>query len=183
MAAIQRRASHALVRWAPDGTLLSPMASRGNIYLETTVLSYLGAQPSRDLRVAAHQQITSEWWESRRTDFGLFVSQLVIEEAAAGDADAAGRRLGYLAGIPLLDLTAESLTLAEKLIADSAVPAAAAEDALHIAVAAVHGMHYLMTWNCKHIANAATRSRIETTCIEAGYDAPVICTPEELLED
>jgi hypothetical protein len=159
------------------------MASRGNVYIETTVFSYLAARPSRDLRVAAHQQITAEWWDSRRDEFELFISQLVVEEASAGDPGAALRRGDYLEDLTLLELSATALALAEGLLADGAVPTAAAEDALHIAVAAVHGMQYLMTWNCKHIANAATRSRIEVVCNEAGYDMPVICTPEELLEE
>jgi hypothetical protein len=144
------------------------MAARRNVYVETTVLSYLAARPSRDLRVAAHQQITAEWWDSRRRDFDLFVSQLVEEEASAGDVHAASRRIECVAELTLLDLSDLVLALAERLVADGAVPEAAAEDALHIAVAAVHGMHYLMTWNCKHIANAATRSRIEAVCNEAG---------------
>jgi len=113
----------------------------------------------------------------------LFVSQLVVEEASAGDPTAASRRVAYLANLNLLELSDTTLTLAERLLADGAVPVAAAEDALHIAVAAVHGMHYLMTWNCKHIANAATRNRIEIACNDAGYDMPIICTPEELLEE
>lgn len=159
------------------------MASRGNVYVETTVFSYLAARPSRDLRVAAHRQITAEWWDSRRHEFELFISQLVVEETSAGDPDAASRRGEYLEDLALLELSATALALAERLLADGAVPTAAAEDALHIAVAAVHGMQYLMTWNCKHIANAATRSRIEVVCNEAGYDMPVICTPEELLEE
>jgi hypothetical protein len=159
------------------------MASLGNVYLETTVLSYLAARPSRDLRVAAHQQITAERWDTRRAQFALFVSQLVVEEASAGDTAAASRRLELLENTTLLELTDTALTLAEKLVADVAVPAAAAEDALHIAVAAVNGMHYLMTWNCKHIANASARDRIEICCNNAGYDMPVICTPEELLEE
>lgn len=147
------------------------------------MISYLAARPSRDLRVAAHQQATSEWWTRRRDDFDLFASQLVVEEASAGDAEAASRRLGYLAGVPLLDLTNQSLDLAEKLLTDAAVPAEAEQDALHIAVAAVHGMDYLLTWNCRHIANATMRGQIEGACAEAGCDAPIICTPEELLED
>jgi hypothetical protein len=106
-----------------------------------------------------------------------------VEEASAGDAEAASRRLGYLAGVPLLDLTNQSLDLAEKLLTDAAVPAEAEQDALHIAVAAVHGMDYLLTWNCRHIANATMRGQIEGACAEAGCDAPIICTPEELLED
>jgi hypothetical protein len=106
-----------------------------------------------------------------------------VEEASAGDQEAASRRLEYLRGLPLLDLTDRTLALAEKLLTDAVVPTEAEQDALHIAVAAVHGMDYLLTWNCRHIANATMRGRIERTCVEAGCDAPVICTPEELLED
>ena len=145
------------------------------------MVSYLAARPSRDVRVAAHQEVTSDWWATRREDFELFVSQLVIAEASAGDTEAASRRLAYLKDISLLELTEASLSLAEKVLADGAVPAGSEEDALHIALAAVHGMTYLLTWNCKHIANAAMRSRIMASCVEAGYEAPVICTPEELL--
>ncbi|MBN1608431.1 MAG: type II toxin-antitoxin system VapC family toxin [Polyangiaceae bacterium] len=163
-----------------DLLVLSPQA---RAYLETTVISYLAARPSRDLRVAAHQQATSEWWMHRRHEFELYVSQLVFEEASAGDEDAVARRLELLRSVTLLDLTDECLALAERLLADGSVPKEAAEDALHIAVAAVHGMDYLLTWNCRHIANATMRVRIQGTCYEAGYDVPVICTPEELLED
>ena len=159
------------------------MSSGGRVYLETTVVSYLAARPSRDLRVAAHQQATSEWWTTKRHQFDVYVSQLVLEEAAVGDEDASGRRLGYLERISQLGLTDATLALAEKLLADGAVPQEAEEDALHIAVAAVHGMDYLLTWNCRHIANATMRSRIQASCFDAGYDAPVICTPEELLEE
>jgi hypothetical protein len=159
------------------------MAARGKVYLETTVVSYLAARPSRDLRVAAHQQATSDWWATRREAFEVFVSQLVVEEASAGDTGAASRRLAYLEGISLVDLNEASLSLAEKLLFDAAVPAGSEQDALHIALAAVHGMTYLLTWNCKHFANAAMRSRITASCWDAGYEAPVICTPEELLEE
>ena len=159
------------------------MALGGRVYLETTVLSCLTARPSRDLRVAAHQQVTSEWWTTKRDQFEVYISQLVLEEVAVGDEEAAARRLEQVEGISLLALTDASLELAEKLVADGAVPREAQEDALHIAVAAVHGMDYLLTWNCRHIANATMRSRIQATCFEAGYDTPVICTPRELIED
>ncbi len=159
-----------------------PTMSRAKVYLETTVISYLAARPSRDLLVAAHQQITSDWWEHNRLDFDLFVSQLVVEEASAGDSDAAIRRLKLIEAIDLIGLTEASLALAEKLLANGAVPADSEEDALHVAIAAVNGMDYVLTWNCRHIANVARRSHIEATCLEAGYAAPIICTPEELLE-
>ena len=106
-----------------------------------------------------------------------------MDEAAAGDSIAAAERLRELDGIPVLGLTEMAYELAEQLITQGAVPRAAEEDALHIAVATVNGIDYLVTWNCKHIANATMRTRIEEVCAEGGYDAPVICTPEELLEE
>lgn len=107
------------------------MVSRGNVYVETTVLSYLAARPSRDLRVAAHQQITAEWWETRRGEFRLFISQLVVEEASAGDPAAAARRMKFVADLDLLELSDAALQLAEGLLTDGAVPPVASEDALH----------------------------------------------------
>ncbi len=125
--------------------------------------------------------MTHHWWAQHARRFRLFVSQAVIREAAAGDNDAAQRRLRFLENIPLLELNEEALALAEQLIAARALPAQAVEDALHIAVATVHGMDFLLTWNMKHIANAIRRGQIEATCRAAGYHPPVICTPEELI--
>jgi hypothetical protein len=152
------------------------------VYLETTVVSYLTALPSRDIVLAAHQQLTSEWWEGRER-FDLFVSEAVLQEAAGGDSAAAARRTTALAGIPVLAVTKAVADLARDLVAGKAVPAKAAVDAVHIAVAAVNGMDYLLTWNCTHIANAATRAMIERVCRTAGLTPPVICTPEELTEE
>ena len=155
---------------------------KGRVYLETTIVSYLTARPSRDLVTAAHQQITREWWEHRRAEFELFSSSIVLQEAAGGDADAAARRLTVLGDLPLLGLTGATTTLAEELVRRVPLPAKAAVDALHIALAAVHGMDFLLTWNCTRIANAALRAPMEVACRANGYALPVICTPEELLE-
>ncbi len=151
------------------------------VYIETSVISYLTARPSRDLITAAHQQLTIDWWEDRRTDFDLYVSQLVVRESGAGDEDAAKRRLDVIEQIPLLELTEEALVLAHSLVESGPLPAKASEDALHIAVATVHGMDFLLTWNCKHIANAEMRNLITEICRSQGYEPPVTCTPEELL--
>ena len=151
------------------------------IYLETTVPSYLPAWPSRDLIRAGHQQITKEWWQTRREHFDLYISQFVLDEAAAGDATAARERLAALHDLPLLDLTDEVGDLAATLVTSLALPGKAATDAAHIAIAAVHGMHFLLTWNCAHIANAEMAVAIETACRERGFSCPVICTPEELM--
>jgi predicted nucleic acid-binding protein len=153
------------------------------IYIETTIISYLAARPSRDLITAAHQQVTQEWWENRRADFDLFVSQLVIQEATAGDEQAVQRRQQVLEELALLQLNEEAVALARTLIDEGALPDKAVGDALHIAIATVHGMDYLLTWNLKHLANAAMRNAITVTCRARNYEPPVICTPEELLEE
>ena len=151
------------------------------IYLETTIVSYLTAKPNRDLVIAAHQQITQEWWEARRECFGLFISELVIREASAGDEVAAQRRLDALEEIPLLQLNEDSLYLAKELVQKGPIPQKAREDAFHIALATVHGMDYLLTWNCRHIANAEMHKGIASVCISLGYETPIISTPEELM--
>lgn len=156
--------------------------TKSKVYVETSIVSYLAARLSRDLITAAHQQITSEWWDSRRPDFDLFVSQLVVREASAGDEQMAKKRLELIEQIPLLELNPEALDLAYVLVQDGPLPQKASEDALHIAVATVHGMEYLLTWNCKHIANAQMRNSVAAICRARGYEPPVFCTPEELLE-
>jgi hypothetical protein len=148
-------------------------------YIETSIVSYLTAWPSRDLVRAAHQQITHEWWATRG-NYDLFISQFVIDEAGAGDQEAAESRLAMLTEAVLLDLTEDAILLGERLIGRGGLPTKARVDALHIAVAAVHGMDYLLTWNCKHIANATLRDRIEDLCREAGFKLAVICTSFEL---
>ncbi|MBF0159723.1 MAG: type II toxin-antitoxin system VapC family toxin [Magnetococcales bacterium] len=153
------------------------------IYLETSIISYLAARPSRDMVVAAHQQITSEWWYEQRHNFELYVSEPVRYEVGVGDPDVAARRLELIAGLPSLTMNEEALTLARQLVLSGAVPQKAQEDAIHIAIATVHGMDILLTWNCRHIANAIMRSRIERACRLQGFDPPVIATPEQLLEE
>jgi hypothetical protein len=154
---------------------------RSKLYLETTIVSYLAARPSRDLIVAAHQQLTHDWWTGHRQGYDLYASQLVQQEAAAGDPEAAETRLELLAGGRLLATTGEALALADELVRRGVVPRKVPEDAAHIAIATVNGMDYLLTWNCRHIANARIFKAIEAVCSESGYDLPVICTPEELI--
>jgi hypothetical protein len=152
------------------------------VYIETTFVSYLTARPSRDVVMAGHQQITHEWWDTRRGSYELCASQLVLQEAAAGDPQAAQGRLEILQAMTLLETTAAALDLAKALLQAGALPAKAAGDALHIAIAATQGVPYLLTWNCRHMANAAMRPLIEAVCARSGLKAPIICTPEELLE-
>lgn len=154
--------------------------AKQTVYVETTVIGYATSRPSRDLIVAVHQQMTREWFPRAARRYELFVSQLVIRESSSGDQEAARERLALVEGIPLLAVSDAAGELAASLVDQRAVPRTAAEDALHIAVAAVHGVDFLVTWNCAHIANAAMRSEIERVCRERGYEPPVICTPEEL---
>jgi predicted nucleic acid-binding protein len=152
------------------------------VYVETTIVSYLTAWPSRDVVIAGHQQVTKEWWETRQGDFELCVSQLVLDEASMGDEAAARERIEVLRSLILIETLPEAVALVKALLFAGALPNKAAADALHIAVAATHGIPYLLTWNCRHLANAATRRVIESTCQASGFKAPIICTPDELLE-
>ena len=149
------------------------------VYVETTIVSYLTARPSRDVVLAAHQTLTRTWWRGR-TAYRLRVSQLVLDEAAAGDQHLRARRLRALRGIPVLALTDSATRLARELVRQGALPEKATVDAFHIGVAAAHEVTYLLTWNCKHLANAAMRGTIEAVCRSEGLSPPIICTPEEL---
>ena len=151
------------------------------VYLETSVVSYLMAWRSRDLVIAGNQETTREWW-TQRDKFDLFISQFVLDEAAAGDSNAAAQRLKALEGIPELAVVEQVVDIAEALLMQAALPTKAKLDALHIAVAALHGMDFLLTWNCKHIANPIQRPHIEAIVHAFGYQPPIICTPQELLE-
>jgi predicted nucleic acid-binding protein len=155
---------------------------KAKVYIETTVISYLTARPSRDVVIAGHQKITRDWWQTDRDKFDLMASQLVVREASAGDPQAAKERLEKLTTLTLLEVTEEAMTLAQELLTTGAVPEKAAEDALHLAIAVTNGVEYLLTWNCKHLANATMRTKIEDVCRSAGYEPVIICTPEELLE-
>lgn len=152
------------------------------VYLETSVISYLTARASRDILIAANHQVTQEWWQERRPSFDIYVSELVAQEASAGDSEAAAKRQQALVDCTFLDIVPDVIQLAERLIEQNAIPKQAVEDALHIAIATVNGMDYLVTWNFKHIANAAMRANVELVCRLNGYEPPVICTPMELME-
>ena len=151
------------------------------VYLETTIPSLLTAWPSRDLIVAADQQTTKEWWRTRRRDFELFVSELVLEESEAGDSEAAAARLAEIRGLLVLEINSDAERVARSLLNTRLIPPKAANDALHLAVAAVHRMHFLLTWNCRHLANAAIGGELAAACRQAGFEMPVICTPRELM--
>jgi hypothetical protein len=152
------------------------------VYIETTIISYLTARPSRDLIVAAHQQLTVEWWENARPKVECFISPFVIQEASRGDKDAAQRRIEAISDIPVLELNDEIRELAARYFLAISIPEKAKVDASHLSVAVWHGMDYLLSWNCKHIASGRVRKTLQEVNEANGIRTPVICTPEELME-
>lgn len=152
------------------------------IYIETTIVSYYTGRPSRDLIVAAHQGATRELWPRLASEFETYISALVYEEAARGDPDPAQKRLQAIEPFTMLDVDEEALALAEEIIAGKAVPEEYPEDALHIAIAAVNGIHILLTWNFAHLNNPFTRMMVRQVVENTGYKCPEICSPDELLE-
>jgi predicted nucleic acid-binding protein len=152
------------------------------VYVETTIVSYLTARPSTNPIRVGHAASTSTWWNTRRFSYDLFTSLLVIDEAASGDAEAAAKRLAILHPLSRLPIPDSATTLASALLARAALPQKARADALHVAICAVHGINYLLTWNCRHLANVTLRSKIEAACRDQGYEPPLICTPLELTE-
>ncbi len=152
-----------------------------SVYLETTFISYLVARPSRDLLVAAHQQATQEWWADRHNAFECFVSQVVLDEASVGDSTEIEKRLAALSDLPVLEVTEEVESLTQAILSSGVIPPRAVRDAAHIAVATVNEIDYLLTWNCKHLANAQIARRVSSVCERLGRRMPIICTPEELM--
>ncbi len=152
------------------------------LYLETTIPSYLKARRSRDIIQTARQQITAQWWDNRLNDFDIFISQVVIDEANEGDPVASAKRMESIKTFPLLEITEEVRDLADVIIVEKIIPERAIRDALHIAAATYHEISFLLSWNCKHIANAEIIKKLQKTIADEGFELPVICTPEELLE-
>lgn len=154
---------------------------KARLYLETTIVSYLVAKPSRDAVTAGLQVATRDWWHRRLSDFKVYVSDVVLAEAAAGDTHYAHKRLEALAVFPVLRPTAASQVLAQALVDSGVLPVKAGGDAAHIALAAAHRIHFLVTWNCRHIANAEILRQVERVCRAHHLDCPVVCTPHELM--
>jgi len=150
------------------------------VYLETTVVGSIAGRLHPDPLIAARQKTARVWWSTAGTDFELFVSQLVVDECLAGDPNAAQERIDELTGIPRLQITDAARDLADALMDRKAIPASEPRDALHIGIAAAHGIQYLVTWNFKHIANATLRGHINWVCRDVGHEPPIICTPEEI---
>src|SRR5438445_8567856 len=150
------------------------------IYIESTIPTYVVARPARDLLQAARQQLARDWWDLKRQQHELFTSQVVLDEIAAGEREMAKRRLELIAGLTVLDLTPDAETLADRILHSGLLPVTADGDAAHIALATVHKLDILLTWNCRHIANAAIQSRLRDLAEESGFALPVLCTLDEL---
>ncbi len=152
------------------------------VYIETSIVSYLLQRPSSQVVMAARQVLTHQWWREERGKYELVTSQYVLDEASAGDPAVAGERLRLLNGIPLLPLDAQIGVIAKEIMSRAILPPKASIDALHIAAVARHEIQYLLTWNCKHIANAMLLPRIHAVLRDLEYPIPIICTPEEMVE-
>lgn len=144
------------------------------------MVSYLTARPSRDVVALARQKLTRQWWESRASSFERVTSRLTEIGTARGDPRAARDRMAVVGGMPYLAVEDRVNVLAMKLIGPGAIPVKATEDAVHLAMCAVHSVPYLLTWNFRHLANANIRLKLDSLCTVAGYRLPQICTPEEL---
>ncbi|MGB7445274.1 MAG: type II toxin-antitoxin system VapC family toxin [Coleofasciculaceae cyanobacterium] len=151
------------------------------VYIETSIIGYLTARPSNNLILMANLEATREWWETRRDQFTLYISQVVLDEVGRGDSEISSKRLEILRDFPLLEINEAVQNLATQFLAKSNLPSKAADDALHIAAATVYSLDYLLTWNCKHIANAQIQKKLAQISFDSGYELPTICTPYELM--
>jgi predicted nucleic acid-binding protein len=154
-----------------------------SLYLDTSIIGYLTIRPSTNLITASNSVITQNWWDTRRENFTLYISEVVLEELARGDQEIATKRLDLISELPLLALNEAVEELAQQFLTKSNLPPKASDDALHIALATVYKVDYLLTWNCKHIANAQIQKKLSQISIESGYELPTICTPYELMGD
>ena len=144
------------------------------------MISYLAARPSRDVIVLAHQDITRQWWATRQR-FDLYVSPVVLEEAALGDPAVARERLLYVETLPVLGASERIEQVAATYFRELHFPEKAIRDAAHLAFACANAVDYLLTWNCAHIANAEVRRQLTRLNERLGLPTATICTTEELL--
>ena len=154
---------------------------RKRVYIETTVVSYFTAQPSRDIMIAGRQAATREIWPELISEYDTYISAAVYQEVGKGAPDQTNVRLAAIKTFPMLDIDHETRALAEKIIAERGIPAKYPEDALHVAVAAVNGIEVLVTWNFAHLNNPFTRRRVRQIVESEGYVCPEVCSPEELM--
>lgn len=156
---------------------------KSKVYIETSVISYYTSRPSRDLIIAGHQQITQEWWSQKTLRYEPYVSEVVLDEISRGDMTAAQSRLNAVDGFLSLAVTPDVFKLAREYYTALQLPDKARLDAIHLALAVQHGMDFLVSWNFVHIVGARPRATVQTINYNKGIRTPLICTPEELLED
>lgn len=154
-----------------------------SLYLETSIIGYLTVRPSTNLIVATNAAITQTWWNTRRERFSLYISEVVLEEISRGDIEMAIKRSELIRDFPLLEINNAVKELARQFLIQSNLPPKASDDALHISLATVYGLNYLLTWNCRHIANAHIQKKLSQISSQSGYELPTICTPYELIGD
>jgi hypothetical protein len=150
------------------------------IYIESTIPSYIVARPARDLLQAARQQTSKDWWELKRHQHELFTSEIVLAEIGDGEAVMAQLRLGVMNGIKLLQVTDDAEALTRRILDSGLLPLDADRDAAHIALATIYEMDILLSWNCRHIANASIQARLRRLAEQMGFALPVLCTPDEM---
>ena len=158
------------------------MAAMQKVYLETTIPSYLAANASRDLVIAAHQQITQDWWQTAHGRFELYISEAVLEEVRAGDPEAVEKRLRLIESLPVLALNEDVRALTRHYDKALGLSGKARADIPHLAYAVSYRMDYLVTWNCSHLANGEMIQRLLKANAELKCPTPLIVTPEEILE-
>ncbi|AFZ51870.1 type II toxin-antitoxin system VapC family toxin [Dactylococcopsis salina] len=152
-----------------------------SVYIETSILGHLTARPTDNLILAANMKVTQDWWNEHRHSFTLYASEIVADEATKGDATIAAKRLELLQPLMFLQLTEEAFELSQAFLKQSNLPEKALIDSLHMALATIYGLNYLLTWNCKHMANAQLQRKLSEISWKLGYVLPVICTPYELI--
>ena len=152
------------------------------VYIESTVISYYAAYRTRDLIMAAHQEITWEWWEGVLPGLDPYISQIVFDEISRGNTDAAQRRLAAVDKFKVLEMTPDVASLANTYFGALDIPEKTRNDSFHLALAVYHGMDYLVSWNCTHISSGRVRNVVGRINDERGCQTPIICTPEELME-
>lgn len=153
------------------------------VYIETTVVSYLVANPSRDSILAAHQQLTRQWWQDEKQRYHCVTSREVLREASLGDTEMSRRRTEALAGLTVLEVDDSARELAREILAEGILPAIALADSVHVVVASQNRVNILLTWNCRHLANPHLLARLRSFISARGLVLPEVCTPIELVRD
>jgi len=151
-----------------------------SVYIETTVISYLISRASTSLKLASEQLITQEWWQEVLPKMKPYISTFVVDEISLGDKSQALKRIEAVSRFEVLQETPEVKTLANLYLKELAIPAKSKVDAFHLAMASIFEIDFMVSWNCKHIANPFFQKKIESINNSFNLITPVICTPREM---